>query len=108
MPNRGTATTQTPAPPTKGGRMARKKATAGERFVGKMEDHNVNLSDTGRREIAKSIDRLLARERRKVAEDVLAMADDVAQTKDELVAKVRAKGYCLFSPSVHIALPRHC
>src|SRR5574343_363670 len=95
MPNRGTATTQTPAPPTKGGRMARKKATAGERFVGKMEDHNVNLSDTGRREIAKSIDRLLARERRKVAEDVLAIACNSGAVNGKsyhtLEAAIRAK-----------------
>lgn len=78
------------------------KATAGERWVlrhlMKMHVNAINLEELRdfesydeERKIAKAIDSYAARERRKVAEDVMAMADDVAQTRDELAAKVRAK-----------------
>lgn len=84
------------------------KATAGERFAAKylgitIDDLRGEPETDDQRErqrIVKSLDRLLARERAKVAKDVLAMADDILVDmpnvsakaySDTVKAEVRAK-----------------
>lgn len=71
------------------------KATAGERFA--MKWFNVTLKvlvdwEDGHK-LVKSLDILLARERRKVAEDVLAMVANTPPnvTFDKIAEDVRAK-----------------
>ena len=67
------------------------KATAGERLV----RSTLGIDDDYADKIAKRIDRLLARERAKVAEDVLAMLEVIASDwphwHQEIKEKVRAK-----------------
>lgn len=68
-----------------GMRKKSKRGTVGTKFAERWFGKQINAAS--RSGLVRAVDRECA----KVAEDVLAMADDVVQTRDELVAKVRAK-----------------